>query len=342
MKLFFKCNLFENKHFKISDKFFVDQNQLILKKIKNNGEVIFKKEKALYSCTWQKQDNFSIEKPTLIVPTKDMPDLLTKTIKNLENNSLTDHCNLIIVDDRSEEDIKSIVGKYSYLSVKYDKGFNFSMLNNIAAFICYNLGCKQIVMWNNDLWNVNNSYFLELLSRHNKNNSTISGSKLVYPPKNLSFLQEEDSKNIIDYFPNMSGKWRETIQYGGTMFIFSNSNIQSAIPIHYKRFANPLNPTVNCDKGTECLTGALMIIELQDFIEVGGLNPSLAKNFQDTDLCLKIYEKGKNIFYFGKDIFFYHDESVTLTGKKKNDNQMLNDQVLFEKIWNEKLPSLIF
>jgi hypothetical protein len=40
---------------------------------------------------------------------------------------------------------------------------------------------------------------------------------------------------------------------------------------------------VNIDKPELFITGAFQIIKLKDFIEVGGLNPSLSKNFQDVE-----------------------------------------------------------
>ena len=160
MKSFFECNLFEKSDYQVENNFSIKQNQLFLKNIKKNNKTVFEKKEVLYTCEWIKQKNFDADKPTIIMPTKNMSDLLSKTITNLENNLVTNHCNLIIVDDRSEEDIKSIVGVYSYLRVDYDEQFNFSMLNNIAAFICYKLGCEQIILWNNDLWNVNKDNFL--------------------------------------------------------------------------------------------------------------------------------------------------------------------------------------
>ena len=49
--------------------------------------------------------------------------------------------------------------------------------------------------------------------------------------------------------------------------------------------------------------------------------------------------------YFGKDIHFFHDESYThyfMKDVKKIDLQFNMDTVLFSKIWNEKIPSIIF
>ena len=40
--------------------------------------------------------------------------------------------------------------------------------------------------------------------------------------------------------------------------------------------------------------------------------------------------------YYGKDLYFYHDESLTLSGGKE-DAQFRSDHYLFSKIWNNKL-----
>jgi GT2 family glycosyltransferase len=133
----------------------------------------------------------------------------------------------------------------------------------------------------------------------------------------------------------MSGKWRETIQFGGTVWINGN-------PHHAYRFKDKHNNLVNCDKGETSITGAFQMINLNDFIELGGLNPSLSKNYQDNDFCLKLLENKKLIFYFGKDIHFYHDESITLLAEGKNDKQLFSDSVLFYKIWKEKINNLVY
>mgnify|MGYP003138611841 FL=1 len=125
----------------------------------------------------------------------------------------------------------------------------------------------------------------------------------------------------------------------------TTSDGSSFIPMHYKRFADKEDPCVNCDTGMETVTGALQVINLEWFIQNGGLNPSLSKNFQDTDLCLRAVEQGLKVMYFGKDIYFYHDESYNFyynNSETKMDQQMFSDNTLFEKLWSKKLPTLVF
>ena len=342
MKLFYNCSLFEEKEFTLSNNFVINQQELLIKNALSNDNYSFDKINVEYKCNWIIQKNWNSNKPTIIIPIKDNTELLTKTIKNLIENNINDISNIIIVDDRSTMNIKSIVLKnnLSYLRVDNQKGFNFSMLNNIAAFIVHKLKGEEIILWNSDLWCVKQEYFIELLKKHRQNGSSISGSKLVYPPIEHSMNKELDSDNIKLHFPNMSnGLWRNTIQFGGSGW--TPTSLIALSPIHAFRFKQIDDNRVNCDKGETFVTGALQVIDLKWFIESGGLNPSLSKNFQDVDLCLRAIQQKNKIFYFGKDIYFYHDESLSLNKEGKYDLQLQSDHVLFSKIWNKTIFELV-
>ena len=223
------------------------------------------------------------------------------------------------------------------------------MLNNIAALLSHKLGGKTFILWNSDLWVDNKNHFEDLIRLHLENNSTISGSKLLYPVESLH--KEEHSDNIKNHFPNkLDGSYKDTVQFGGARWIptpipSTIGNASCFLPHHFMRFSSKLDNRVNCNYGTEFITGALQVLDLDWFISVGGLNPSLPKNFQDVDLCLRALEDQRAITYFGKDIHFYHDESYTFyrnKDEKKIDNQMSADTALFGKLWGDKIPSLVF
>lgn len=340
MKLYCECNLFLNKEFEIKHQFSVTQQELVLTSInERTAETRFTKQSIEYKCQWTMQPDFDVSRPTIIMPIRDYSELLSKTVSNMKQNNVLNYCNFIVVDDRSTEPLRNLVKDYSYLRIDNDKGFNFSMLNNIAAFLVYRLGGKEIILWSSDVYINSENDFLNLLSKHRESNSSVSGPKLLYPPKDISFVKEADSDNITGFYPHKKGQWRNTVQYGGTIWMPS-SPLQPYLPHHYMRFGNPFDSRVNCDKGVDCLTGAILAVDLENFIKLGGLNPSLAKNFQDTDYCLKMVDNDLSCHYFGKDSHFYHDESLTIA-TTKNDNQLLSDSVLFSKLWNEKIQNLI-
>jgi hypothetical protein len=353
MSNYFKCELFEKEDFIPSDNFEVFQAELklggeIKSNITKNTNFQFRNQKIKYECQWRIQESWDSKRPTILIPIRDNKKLIDITINNLKEKKIVDFCNIIVIDDRSAEDIKSSVieNNLSYLRIDHEHGFNFSMLNNIAAKICHSLAVKTIILWNSDLWCVKKEWFPELLSRHKNNNSTISGSKLLYPPAEMSLNDKEDTQNIKTAFPHMiGGKWRETVQFGGSVFINLHGQYMDYGPNHYLRFGDKDDPRVNCDKGENFVTGALQVIDLQWFIEAGGLNPSLKKGFQDVDLCLTALKEKKRIFYFGKDIYFYHDESANLhnnKNEKKQDLQAISDHILFGKLWNDTMSQILF
>lgn len=340
MKLYYECSFFDEE-WKEQNNFSVFQNELLVNSRLQNNKFKFDKIKVEYICKWQKQNNWDSNKPTIIIPTKDQFEMMSFTCKNLKDNKIDSHCNIIIVDDRSKEDIKGLTTKngFSYLRVDNSKGFNFSMLNNIPAKICQTLGVKEVIFWNSDLWVEKEEYFLELLKRHREANSVLSGAKLLYPPEEMSF----GNKNIEFHFPNkVNERWRKTIQFGGDAWInTSRDKIISYSPIHFLRFSNPYDPRVNCDKGCSFITGALQLWKLQNFCDLNGFNPTLAKNFQDADICLRSLKQQNVPNYFGKNLFFYHDESPTMLKEGKIDKQLKSDQILFGKIWNDTIHEII-
>jgi GT2 family glycosyltransferase len=346
MKSYFECNLFQ-QNFKPSVKFTVSQNEINLKQKLQEKKFSFEKKEVIYNCNWVKHDEWDNNKPTILMPIRNNSDLLSITMNNFITNKVNKVANIIVIDDRSSEDLYKVCKSIaSYLKIDNNKGFNFSMLMNIGANICYSMGTEHVFLWNCDLWCPNPDSIIELLRRHKENKSVISGSKLLYPPKDMSLRGEIDTKNIKKINKNMlQGKWRETVQFGGDAWLLTPENDTLIHPIHTKRFANPNNPIVNCDRGSCFITGALHLWNLEKFIELGGLNPSLARNFQDADICLKAMVKGYMPMYFGKELYFYHDESAVfnnLIDENKFNKQMQSDNILFGKIWNDKIMEIIF
>lgn len=338
------CNSF-NDPFKIKDKFSLFQNQLVVA-----GELKLKPERIEYKCEWH-PTKIDSKKPSVAIPIRNCSSLLKYTLDNFSKNNMFDLVNVIIVDDRSQEDLMMVTKNYpvSFLKTFNNKGFNFSMLNNIAALISHTLGGKTFILWNSDLWIDNIKYFQELLQLHNQEGSTISGSKLVYPIESLH--EDGHSDNIKNHFPNkLDGSYKDTVQFGGSRWIPMTTSTTSGpktsfFPHHFRRFDKKTSPRVNSNYATDFVTGALQVIDLDWFIESGGLNPSLPKNYQDVDLCLKAIVNDKKVMYFGKNIHFYHDESFTFYTNKdeqKVDSQLQADQALFAKLWSKKINEVIF
>jgi GT2 family glycosyltransferase len=343
-KLFFECNLFNEEVDIFTDKFIVNQKEILLDEVMGH-QAKFKSIDVEYICKFTKQKTeIDKTKPFIIIPSRNNINLIEYTLNNLLINNVDELCNIMVVDDRSTDDYSSLL-KYSSLSllrVDNQKGFNFSMLCNIGAYVANKLGCKDIILWNNDLWIDNVEYLKTILKKHSLDNSVISGTKLLYPLQSFNG-DSADTDNINQYFPNMkNGKWRGTVQFGGSSWVPTNGPIRMS-PVHKKRFENSNHYLVNDDHAEVFVTGAFQIIKTKWFMKNGGLNPSLSKNFQDVDLCLRACLNGDRVMYYGRDTHLFHDESLTFFSgnEKKNDQQFLSDHVLFGKIWNDKILSIL-
>ena len=147
MSDYLSCMAFKNK-FVLSTNFEISQEEII-----KRNKLQFEKVDVTYNCVWKPTDDIKIDQPFVIVPIKNNYKLLEYTLTNFKNHNFFDHVNIILVDDRSSENIEAACEGYniSYLRIDNSKGFNFSMLNNIAALVSYNLGAKEIILWNSDL-----------------------------------------------------------------------------------------------------------------------------------------------------------------------------------------------
>ena len=308
-----------------------DQEEVIFDKYLEGGKASFNKIKVQYKIKSKISNALDKDKIPLLMPVKDLPELLIFTLNKLKKNKVTDCCNIFIIDDRSGPEIKQICDKHSdisYVRVDNQKGFNYSNLINIGAYISSKLGFTQIITWNSDMWPPDEKTVPELIKRHNQAGCTISGTKLLYPLE--AWDGEEVTKNISYHYPNKKETFRGTVQYGGSIFVPYGNTISTD---HLKRFGDPQDPLINQDYATFFVTGAYSLIELSWLLPVHGLNPSFSKIFNDSDMCLRAVEDGKTIMYFGKDIFLNHDESVNNINETKIDKQFNSDMVLWTKVW---------
>ena len=336
----FYSNLF-NKEITDLTKFDFIQSELKILPQSNFSQI---QTNAKYKCSFKPGNVTS--KICIIIPSRNNGELLQFTLKNLFENKINELCNIFVIDDRSNEDYSKLLENFENVflaRVDTANGFSYSTLCNTGAFLAYKLNFKKIIFWNNDLWVESKNYLEQLIFQAENDNATIAGSKLLYPK--ISVNSSDDSENIKKYFPDMiDGRWRGTVQFGGDAWLRFDRTPLVLSPVHNKRFSNKENIFVNCNRPASFVTGALQLIDLHWFIINGGFNCSLKKQFQDVDLCLRALQQNKIVMYYGKDIFFWHDESLSFEKEKenKNDSQTISDHFLFAKIWNEKLAKMLF
>ena len=255
-----------------------------------------------YTFTF-KSDIKKSDKLPVLMPTKDHLSLLKHNLEILKKFGVIEDIQLIIIDDRSTEDVCGFCSSndLGYIRIDNDYGFNYSVNMNIGAWFLYNLGFETCMFLNNDCYIQNRSFLKELLKRHNDSGSHLSGIKLLYPEFRLAFHKKMN---------RLMGK----VQFGGGDF-FDRTTLTH--PSHYARGAFHSHPHANRDSDEFFVTGACNIVDLETFIENGGYNEVMPSSYQDVFLALEYRRNNKKVSYFGKDIFFYHEETLSRAGESE-------------------------
>lgn len=241
-----------------------------------------------------------------LIPTHNAKNLLLHSFNIMKNAGCDQIIYPIVIDDRSNEDIKKLCDKYGfgYIRIDHDLKFNYSINMNIGSKIIYSLGVETVLFLNNDCYLYDKKKLETFIERHFNNNSDLSCPKLVYPPVRYSFKKDVSKQN--------------TVQFGGGYFVQNNL----MFPDHFGRGFSPNNPLVNIDKkNTYWLTGAMNLINLDKFISIGCYDIELDGAFQDVFLSLMFKQQQLNTWYFGQDIDFYHDETTTRMNEWLNNGQ---------------------
>jgi len=303
----------------------------------SNGVSILEEE-CSYSTLFN--DRTTSKENLIVICTKDMEKELKFILSKMIEFKIEKTSDVLIVDDRSKSNGIDTICKEENLSyLRLDNTlneFNYSVINNIAATYAKKLGKKTITFWNNDLWPSSETSFQNILSKHRELNSSITGTRLVYP--NLKTYQDVFGKYKQTTEEN---KEFNTIQHGGIHFVLRDSFIEGAkypMPFHRLRFEKKNDKEGSKDTENLPVTGALHIVNLDDFInKMKGFAPYLATSFQDIDLCLNAIIVNKlKVNYIGSE-YMYHAESICLNNEGYiNSSSTQSDAILYQMTWNQK------
>lgn len=250
-----------------------------------------------------------------LIPTHNSVELLKHNFSIIHKADIKSMIYPIIIDDRSTEDIRKFClnNGAGYIRIEHDFDFNYSLNINKSIGIMDGL-VDNVLVLNNDCYLHSKLFLRTFIEKHISNKSSLSAIKLLYPPDYMSFKRNH-------------GRAVDKVQFGDGGFV--NNSIFS--PSHVGILLDKQDPLVNSDRQTlGWVTGACNLINVKDFIEHGGYNESLSSAFQDVLLSIEYIQSGKSVFYFGEDIFFYHDESTT-----RMDDWNKNSQILYTKYIEE-------
>lgn len=248
-----------------------------------------------------------VPKVSIITPTRDGKELLTKCYEALNDNTSYPNWEWIVGDSASEDGTEEYVKGLQDPRIKFvQRGTtegSFSSINNdLAGF-----ATGEYLLFLNDDTQPQPFWLYEMMSKiHRHPEIGVVGAQLLY------------SENRV--------------QHAGIAFISQGpANLGKAVLGSFpKGFANQ-------DRFYQAVTGACMLMRASDFRLVGGFDPIYYFCYEDVDLCLKVkFNLNKKILY-AANAKVIHAESVTQKKHKTaGEKQQLGIQA-FKTRWMNKV-----
>jgi len=212
-------------------------------------------------------------KVNIIIPFRDKPKYLKSCIDSILAKTSYKNFDILAVDNNSiEEETAALVREYELSGnkiafIKYDGKFNYSKMNNYAVGLCAG---EHIVLLNNDVEIITGDWLEELLAHSQRPEVGAVGAKLYYPDGKIQHA------GVIIGMDGVAGHAHKNIDKHGSGYFHKGAITQNI----------------------SAVTGACMMIKRKLYIDIGGLDDRyLPVAYSDTDLCLRLAEKGyKNIF----------------------------------------------
>ena len=208
---------------------------------------------------------------SIIVPTRDRPDLLRTCTDGVLNRTEYRRIELLIVDNGTKDAealaLLDALSDDSRVRVLRQPGpFNWSALNNHAAAEATG---EVLLLLNNDIAVLRPDWLAVLVTHALQPDVGAVGAKLLYP----------------------DGR----VQHAGL------ATDLHGVPRHLFRFAAADDPgpsgLMALARSVWSVTGACLAIRRDLFVEVGGLNEGLPVAYNDVELCLRLTAQGYRIVW---------------------------------------------
>jgi GT2 family glycosyltransferase len=221
---------------------------------------------------------------SIIVPTKDQVDLLSRCVDGILNRTRYRKLELLIVDNRSEESgtrayLEQIAADPRVHVLRYEQRFNFSLINNWAAA---QASSEILLFLNNDTEVIDPDWLRHMVANACRLEVGAVGAKLLYP----------------------SGR----VQHGGV--ILGMTGIGGHFHLGRQRYDPGYFSRALLQQNLSAVTAACLATRREVFDEVGGFNGrDLRVAFSDVDLCLRIRQRGYLIVWTPLAELYHHESA---------------------------------
>ena len=221
---------------------------------------------------------------SIVIPNKDHASMLEHCLNSIWEKSVYCNYEIVVIENNSTEPetfelYDRLQAEHDNLKVVcYEGSFNYSAINNMGVT---HANGEYLLFLNNDMEIITPNWIELLLGPMQRKDVAITGARLLFPDG--------------------------TVQHAGVV-------IPGSGPMHVgyttPRDALGYFGTTQYARDVLAVTGACLMISRKDFDSVGGFDETLAVNYNDVDLCLRLREKGKSVVVVPY-AELYHFESVS-------------------------------
>lgn len=228
-----------------------------------------------------------LTKVLIVIPTKDRLDLLKVCVSSIERTTVGEDVTIVIVDhESSDPDVLRYLKNSPHRVMKYRGGFNFSKMNNEAVSL-YGIGHELVLFINNDVEAIDSEWFSTMKGAASRPDVGVVGATLIYPSGTIQHAGVAVGL----------GGYAEHVNKGKLLM---NGGVR--------------NPGDGCElvstRDYLAVTAACMMMRKEVFDAVSGFDENFAVGFNDTDLCLRVVERGYKVLKHA-DAVLIHNESAT-------------------------------
>jgi GT2 family glycosyltransferase len=214
---------------------------------------------------------------SVIIPTKDNPDLLENCLRSLFAKTKYPELEVLCVDNDTT-DLRALeeMNTAPVERILFPGQFNFSKANNMG--VAYATG-EYVVFMNNDVEIVSPDWVEQMLYYAEQPDVGAVGGLLLYPDG--------------------------TVQHAGVVLGCRGTadHVLRGISGDSDGYAGSLS----CAREVSAVTAACLMMRRSLIEDVGGFNEHFFTIYQDLDLCLRLRERGKRIIFTPRARFVHHE-----------------------------------
>lgn len=229
-------------------------------------------------------------KVAILIPTKNRADLLRGCLESLKKTVPADLADVFIIDHNSDDPETLALFQdetHHFGLVPYEGPFNFARMMNLGVKSLAPGKYSHYLFLNNDTVAAHCGWLEAMLGLACKKGVGGVGAHLLYPD--------------------------HTLQHSGVIFGLAG-------PADHSHKFHPhgsmgWNGSLYCDRDYSAVTAACMLVEAKAFEDIRGFDESLAIGFNDTDLCLRLREKGYLLLQTPHAILFHLESQSRLADR---------------------------